>query len=569
MPSPRLPHLIAAWLFCLMTGYGLSEGAENDRLPLPFPMTSHPVYSYVSRLETLGDVPLQSCTRPYLHLVRHPARLSSGFTANREFRRFLGEADANEYVITRRDSPPDSPWRSLRRRAGLGEDQMHWLYGSGYHLASWTYDNTFAASVQPVYGYESISTDDERGTIGRFAGGIRVQGGYAQRVQFMMDFRDHTESGNGPYWERNDLYEDRWAAVDLSGESATTYNTSESFLQYYGGDLSITAGRGRHRWGPGQFGSLLLNSSGPPFDYVRFDAALETERSRHAVYYTFLHGWLESQLPTDTLYTNPDGRPRTVNAQKYLSAQRLEVRPRENVLLGFSQGVIYGDRGLQLGYLTPLNFLYSVQHSNDDKDNFVLTFDGTWRPTNGFKLYGEFLLDDVVVGELFQPTGSNKSAYTVGTQVAVPRPFWRNFDATLEHTNIRPFVYSHFFAVNTYTHWTSPLGYTLEPNSEFLNAALRGTFYPVTITIKVSRQNHGANPSDSVNVGGDIYAANYKGNDREYPFLDGRFEQTTRVGIDASLEILPGLGVYGGIAWIDESNSDARTESRLGFGWNP
>ena len=50
--------------------------------------------------------------------------------------------------------------------------------------------------------------------------------------------------------------------------------SSESFLQYYGRDLSISAGRGRFQWGPGRFGSLFLNAHTPPFDYVRFDAAI-------------------------------------------------------------------------------------------------------------------------------------------------------------------------------------------------------------------------------------------------------------------------------------------------------
>jgi len=565
----RLQHLpVSLSLLGIILLSGMIPVCAVESLSLPYSRTDHGIYQYLDRLETAGEMPLISRTRPYLSLIRHVVPVRESATHTREYRRYAGESMAGMYGIGRSTNPArESGWRNLRRWLGIRDESAEWLYGSGFHFASWTYDTTLAVTVQPVYGYEVFDTDDERGNISRFTGGIRVEGGYAGRLRFLMDFRDHTESGNGPYDSRSNLYEDRWAAVELKGNSSTSYDISESFLQYYGRDLSVTAGRGRHRWGPAQFGSLFLNSYAPPFDYVRFDAAIESKRHARAVYYTFLHGWLESNLPADSLYQLPDGRPRTLNAEEFLSAQRLEIRPRGNLLLGFSQGVIYGDRGVQLGYVTPLNFLYSVQHSNDDKDNLLLAFDGTWRPVHGLKLYGELLLDDVLVDDLFRSTGNNKSAFTVGAQGLIPQSFWRHFDATLEYTKIRPFVYSHFFTVNTYTHWTSPLGYTLEPNSEFIHAYLRGTFYPVQITLSVSRQNHGADPLGGV-VGGDIYHPNYEGNANEFPFLAGDFERTIRIGFEVLWEALPGLNLCGGVTAIRETREEERLETSVGFGWN-
>ncbi|MBL0059938.1 MAG: hypothetical protein IPP40_00150 [bacterium] len=436
------------------------------------------------------------------------------------------------------------------------------LFQDGYDFYSYgdTYSK-FAFSFQPVYGLKVIETDDERGKISQFTGGFRVEAGYDARLYGMVDFRDITEAGNGPYSSRATLYEDNVPNAELKGEAGTSYDISESILQYYGKNLAISAGRGRHKWGPGYFGGLLLNSYAPPFDYARFDANFSR------VNYTFLHGFLESITPADTLYTNPDGRPRTINAQKFLSAQRIEVSPRNNVLVAFSQAVVYGDRGLQLGYLTPLNFLYSVQHSNDDKDNLMLSFDGKWRPTSGLKLYGELLLDDVLVSDLFQGTGNSKNAYTVGVHGIVPKPFWEKFDARVEYTKIRPFVYSHFFEVNTYSHWTSPLGYTREPNSEFINLRLGASFYPLYLSVGYERQNHGAN-TETENVGGSIYETNYEGNNENFPFLAGRFEHTDKINFSARYEVLPNLNLLFEIVAISKSRVPDRTEWKAGFGWN-
>lgn len=537
---------------------------------LQFPLLDHPVYSYMERMQTAGKMPLLSSTRPYLGHLHHPLRLWNDLT--REDSRYRAESAAAMRVIGYDVESNESAWKNLRRRAGLRDERMPWLYRNGFHFASWHYDTTFSVAIQPVYGLEIIETDDERGIISRFAGGARVEGGYMRRLHFMMDFRDHTESGNGPYSSRSQLFEDRWAAVDLKGGNSTSYDISESFLQYYGHDLSLTAGRGRFRWGPARHGSLFLNSQMPPFDYIRFDAVLENKKSQ-AIYYTFLHGWLEADsvaknLASDWLYFTPGDRPRTLNPQKFISAQRLEIRPRTNLMLGFSQGVIYGDRGVQLGYLTPLSFLYSVQHSNDDKDNTVIGFDANWRPVAGVRVYGEALFDDIIVSALTTSSGSNKSAYTAGIHLAGTRGLLRRFDGGIEYTKIRPFVYSHIFAVNTYSHWMSPIGYTREPNSEFFTADVQGTFYPVQIGLNFSRQNHGENTAEQ-NVGGSIYAPLFDNNKNNlFPFLDGHVVHTTRMGVSAEWEALPSLRLRAAATQVETTGQSDRLEWRGGFGWN-
>lgn len=541
---------------------------------LVFPLLSHSVYGYLDRLETATAMPLLTDIHPLIGVdYSIPEEEDRKISESREFERYRYESHIRGMLsgIGRSESEwhDQNPSRFLKLRDGLvRRDRLPlFLWHDGHHLirGEWPRGG-LTATLQPVYGFEVINTDDDRDQISRFTGGFRVEGGLWNRIHYLVDFRDHTESGNGPYFERSSLYEDRWAMVELKGGSSTSYDISESFIRYFSRNLAVTAGRGRHHWGPGQFGSLFLNSRMPPFDYVRFDAFAESKSRSSAVYYTFLHGFLESQLAADTLYFSLDGRPRTINRQKYLSAQRLEVRPGSNLLLAFSQGVVYGDRGLQLGYLTPLNFLYSVQHSNDDKDNLLLSLDGKWRPVRGVKLYGEVLLDDVVVGDLMKSTGNNKSAYTVGVHLMNPRYFWRRFDLTGEYTKIRPFVYSHFFATNQYTHWTSPIGYTLEPNSEFMTVRFRGSFYPVTVTLQATRQNHGAN--DEKNVGGDIYQPLTTGGDVEYPFLDGRFVRRVRIGIRITWEPLENLILFGESSLVEESGLDNRNETVFGFGWN-
>jgi hypothetical protein len=176
------------------------------------------------------------------------------------------------------------------------------------------------------------------------------------------------------------------------------------------------------------------------------------------------------------------------------------------------------------------------------------------------RLYGEAFFDDISVSALTTSSGSNKSAYTAGVHLAGVGGIARHFDGGIEYTKIRPFVYSHVFAVNAYSHWTSPLGYTLEPNSEFLTAELRGTFYPVQVTLRASRQNHGS-------AGGSIYEPPNGGDDL-YRFLGGDLVRTTRIGGAAEWEALPNLRLRVEGNHFERTGSAHRLEWRGGFAWN-
>jgi hypothetical protein len=100
-----------------------------------------------------------------------------------------------------------------------------------------------------------------------------------------------------------------------------------------------------------------------------------------------------------------------------------------------------------------------------------------------------------------------------------------------------------------------------------MTTELRGTFYPLQVTLHWSRQNHGADMPDRV-VGGSIYTGNFQGNNNEFPFLAGQFERITRLGLRLSWEVLPNLLLFGEGMQIEESRAEDRFETNAGFGWN-
>jgi len=540
-----------------------TNASANPALYYDYPLLGHCFYDFLDRLEASGKAPLQSRIRPYLQF--HFDSLQATTLGDREMRRFLSEGHSSHFIAEGRiEQPDESGWNRFFQRTGIRKlKAFNWLYATNHHFAALRLEDKFALTYQPVYGLEGIWTDPKARGIRRSTAGFRFEGGFNRAVHFMVDFRDHGESGRSPYYPGDQLYEDHWAFLDIEpGARSVSYDISESFVQWYGRNISVALGRGRHQWGPGRFGQLFLSAEGPPFDYARLDAVLRGPRGL-ALYYTFLQGVLKPvDAPGDTLYPVANGRLRIIDARKFFSAQRFELRARSNLLLGFSQGVIYGDRGVELAYFTPLSFLYSVQHAQGDKDNLLLSFDATWQPFCGLVTYGELLVDDMALAEFFSNAARNRSAFTLGLH-AIPLPAWRFLDAQAEYTRVRPFVYSHVFPVNRYMHWESPLGYTLEPNSEFITCQLRATFYPAQFGFRWQRQNHGGGED----VGGDIYAP-FLGSSGSYPFLAGELERTDRYSITALLELLENFLIEGRVTRIDEPIGDTRTESAVSLSWN-
>ena len=172
-------------------------------LATPYPYLSHPVFEFLERAETSQSIPLFSNSKPYLGLresSRQPRDTTDRIVSlfQKEQRRYAQETLARHAVGRGISGRYDGEWLSMRRRIADDKPIARWLYDDGVHFVRWSLasgkDRNFAATFQPVYGFEYIDTDDARGTISRFTAGARIEGGYTEKLRFMVDFRDNTES---------------------------------------------------------------------------------------------------------------------------------------------------------------------------------------------------------------------------------------------------------------------------------------------------------------------------------------------------------------------------------------
>ncbi|MCD6308610.1 MAG: hypothetical protein J7M24_06395, partial [Candidatus Latescibacteria bacterium] len=160
----------------------------------------------------------------------------------------------------------------------------------------------------------------------------------------------------------------------------------------------------------------------------------------------------------------------------------------------------------------------------------------------------------------------NKFAWQLGTFINEPFGL-PDFDARIEYTHIDPWVYTHRFPIDSYTHYGDVIGHRIGPNADEIYLELRKRFSRrLKTAVYFSGGRHGANTAGE-NVGGDPLAGFLPGDSKEAHCLDGDLEKTNTYGFDISYEILWQLFVRAGYA-RETFNGDGINRLSLMIGLN-
>jgi hypothetical protein len=547
--------------------------AQSPLLP-----PSHPAYDFLDRMETFGllEHPLLG-SKPvsririaglldevFAEIADQPDRLSrvdrETLAALRwEFARDLERAGKTSSAADHPDGK--SRWQKINdRMTGKG-----WFTQAFYRNVINFYSSEsdqFDVYADPRALGRIISRGGETDPIVITAPGIRLRGHVRDKLGIYFDIYDYTERGGGPYRDRSQLYEDRFGYVKTpKGENSINYDVANFDLAIGGSFWEVHLAKIPLRWGPGRSGQLLLSDWGTSFH--QFNAALNLGKHLRLVY---IFGTLKTYPElNDTLYESA-GYPRTIEPNKFIAAHRLEWDPHPRLRLGFSEAVIFGERNPELAYLIPVNLYYSAQHALGDEDNTLMAFDASWIFRDHWKFYTELLIDDITLSKLGSDYFGEKQAWLAGLNWMEPAGL-QNLDATFEAAQVRPFVYTHRYPTNTYTHWTASLGYRYPPNSQVLFFSLR--WRPdrrVHLEASWTNLRHGAN-TQTENAGGDILIPHDNSDPDDAPFLGGDLQTSNRLDLSCRYEALLGFFLWGRGSWMD-LEGDASWEWEFGIGWN-
>jgi len=255
-------------------------------------------------------------------------------------------------------------------------------------------------------------------------------------------------------------------------------------------------GHGRHFIGDG-FRSLFLSDYSNDYFYLKLNTRV------WKLHYQNIFAELTSQHRKTGSLALP---------KKYMASHHLtfnNLLPNLNV--GVFESVIF-DRGgaFELQYLNPIIIYRIVEQALGSPDNIVLGINYKYNFLRRFSLYGQFMFDEFVFGELTAGDGwwANKVGLQAGLKYIDVLGI-DHLDAQIEYNTVRPYTYTHDDESDAnYTHYNQPLAHPLGANFKEIIANLRyQPIQPLVLSARATYANFGTDSLDT-NVGINIFADN-------------------------------------------------------------
>lgn len=268
---------------------------------------------------------------------------------------------------------------------------------------------------------------------------------------------------------------------------------------YIGGNVTkhigVQFGHGRHFTGNG-YRSLLLSDVGNNAFYLKLDTRI------WRIHYQSL--FLELN-PISTAVPRPAN---SILPKKYAAIHYLNFKLKPNLAFGFFEATVFNrSRQFEFQYLNPVILYRTVEGMIGSPDNVLIGFDGRWDLLRRFRLYGQAMIDEFLFSALYTPEEKgwwgNKFGWQAGLKY-VDAFGLDHLDVQVEYNQVRPFTYSSFDSLNSYSHYNQPLAHPRWAN--FKEIIVLARYQPLPRLLLTGRaiwsesgdnpagENYGANP---------------------------------------------------------------------------
>ena len=266
--------------------------------------------------------------------------------------------------------------------------------------------------------------------------------------------------------------------------------------KYFGFQL----GHNQHFIGDG-IRSLFLSDFSTPFFSLKLNTRI----------WKFHYQNIFAELAADD-FSSVNGSSEPI-PKKYLAAHYLSFKPRENISIGLFEAVVFNREGhrFELQYLNPIILYRTVEGSLGSPDNVLLGVNGRWDIRKRFSLYGQFIIDDLLVREILNGRmdwWGNKFGHQLGAQYINVAGI-DHLDLQVEWNQVRPYTYSHYDENANYSHYKQALAHPIGSNfNEYIFSLRYGLSKKFSLASAVYIINKGEDGADSLSFGGDIIRPN-------------------------------------------------------------
>ncbi|MBT33776.1 MAG: hypothetical protein CMO01_29275 [Thalassobius sp.] len=348
------------------------------------------------------------------------------------------------------------------------------IFGKFYKVKSDLYhvkEKDFDLHLNPVLGFRVGTDNIVENTLFTNTRGVAIRGVIADKLSFYTFLTDNQI--RFPYYVQEEIAkmdaipgEGFWK--DFNGD-ATDFFTARGYIQVpiIKNYISAQFGHDRNFIGNG-YRSLILSDNANNYLFLKLQTKI----------WKFQYTNLFAKMTTEIKPTGGQGKP---VSNKYLAFHHLSLNLSKNFNLGLFESIMFGvpdslGNGYDLDYLNPIIFYRSIEHDTGDYGNAILGLDFKWNALKGVQLYGQAVLDELIVSELLSGDGwwANKQAAQLGAKY-IDVAGISNLDLQLEWNLVRPYTYTHYNEemYSNYQHYSQALAHPSGANFRELVAILR------------------------------------------------------------------------------------------------
>ncbi|MFO8000510.1 MAG: hypothetical protein R6U46_04640 [Marinilabilia sp.] len=380
------------------------------------------------------------------------------------------------------------------------------IFGRFFHddLLRWKNESS-TVRINPLFNFETghdSHTDDSWFINTR---GAMVEGHLGENIGFYADIYENQATFPGyidEFAHKRNIVPGQGERKKF-GENGHDYAHSSGYLSYNAGRcFNLQLGFGKNFIGDGHR-SLLLSDNAYSYPFLKMTATFMKAKYMMMVAEFKDHNRLPETYG-DTRYPN-----------KYGALHYLNWNIGDRFSLGLFESVVWapedtvGYRGIDVNYLMPLVVFRPVEYNLGSPDNMTIGVNLKYIPWKDAAFYGQFVVGEFKHDEVFSGDKwwANKHGFLAGTEVfnlfGVP-----HLDFQTEYSQVRPYTYSHYKSITSYTHLYQELAHPLGANFRESISFLRYRLNRWHFELKHQYAVKGLNPDDEVNYGGNIHIPN-------------------------------------------------------------
>lgn len=339
-------------------------------------------------------------------------------------------------------------------------------------------DEKFRARIQPILGMHILS--NKNGQIQQRWFGADFQAMIGKHISIYGSLRDISAAGKSKMAENTSTsrFERLSEPSFHTNYPGYEYKEPSDFSDSRGGIKlgwnwgSVGLVKDNIVWGDNYNGSNILSGRVPSFPMI-------TLNLRPAKWFemNYIHGWLVSNVVDSAkYYIENDVRRWYRNHNKYIAANMFTFIPIPKLNISFGNSIIYAEDNVQPGYLIPISFFKSIDHTltkgiGTENQNSQLFFNISSRNIKHVHLYSSVFFDEIKFSR-FNSTSAEKNpvSFKIGGKLTnFPLP---NLNANIEFTKTNIINYKHSIDAITYASNSYNLGHYLGDNSQEFYASL-------------------------------------------------------------------------------------------------